>query len=191
MNQRVKDLTSKRFGRWTVESFAYVKEFASGVKSRRSFWNCKCKCGNKGVVRGESLKNGKSKSCGCLQKDTATKHGWMKHSLYNTWRNMISRCYNPKDEAYSNYGGRGIAVFSDWKTSLLSFADYVEKNLGKRPEGFSLDRTLNNGNYEPGNLRWASGSTQCRNKRIPKTLSSYSTEELLSEIERRNQIVKS
>ncbi len=85
--------------------------------------------------------------------------------VYGTWQGMKGRCLNPTDRQYRNYGGRGISVHSDWRDDFPAFRDWVEANLGKRPEGYSLDRIDNDGNYEPGNLRWASARTQAGNRR--------------------------
>ena len=91
-------------------------------------------------------------------------HGHSKRSgdttTYRIWRNMLSRCQNANVPAYSNYGGRGISVCSEWETFENFLAD-----MGERPEGLTLDRIDNDGNYEPGNCRWASTSEQGRNKR--------------------------
>ena len=81
------------------------------------------------------------------------------------WTSVKQRCYNPKNHSYRHYGGRGISVHEPWITSRIAFITWINENLGPRPEGMSLDRIDNDGNYEPGNLRWATQSDQIRNRR--------------------------
>lgn len=85
-----------------------------------------------------------------------------KQSLYNTWANMIQRCTNANRPDYKNYGGRGISVCARWRASFKDFAE----DVGERPPGLSMDRIDNNGNYEPGNVRWATRSQQTLNSRF-------------------------
>lgn len=87
------------------------------------------------------------------------------HYLYETWKGIKKRCLNSNNKDYANYGGRGITVCEEWRESFIVFRDYIEENLGQRPEKYSLDRINNNGNYEPGNVRWASAKEQAQNKR--------------------------
>lgn len=94
---------------------------------------------------------------------TQYKHGQWRHPLYKTWCNMLSRCENPNDHAYSNYGGRGISVCPEWH-DINSFV----LDMGPRPDGASLDRINGDGNYEPSNCRWASMTTQSRNRNFAK-----------------------
>ncbi len=89
-----------------------------------------------------------------------------KHSLYKTWKNMRSRCYKKSNPGYTNYGGRGITVYTAWLTDFKAFAAYIDTILGVKPSGHSLDRIDNDGNYEPGNLRWASRIQQVHNRRL-------------------------
>lgn len=88
-------------------------------------------------------------------------HGMDGTSEYHTWQAMIKRCHNPNDKAYKNYGARGISVCDRWRDSFVNF--YAD--MGGRPEGLSLDRINNDGNYEPGNCRWANQATQHENRR--------------------------
>jgi hypothetical protein len=91
-------------------------------------------------------------------------HGHAAHPLYPTWRNIVSRCENPADKAYPRYGGRGISILPEWR-DVAVFITWIEGNLGPRPEGMTLDRWPdNNGNYEPGNVRWADAKQQRANQ---------------------------
>lgn len=92
-------------------------------------------------------------------------HGHPLRWLYTIWIHMKERCYNRNHHAYKNYGGRGIAVFDEWRRCPLVFAAYITATIGERPVGYTLDRIDNDGNYEPGNLRWASRGEQQQNKR--------------------------
>lgn len=133
-------------------------------------WKCVCDCGTERTVRALSLLSVNGvRSCGCLQRDVAKQyqliHGHSRKKNwtpeYRAWAHMMNRCVNPKDFGYRNYGGRGIQVCESWKT----FENFL-KDVGLRPSPkFSIDRINNNGNYEPGNVRWATKRQQCRNRR--------------------------
>jgi hypothetical protein len=103
--------------------------------------------------------------------------------LYNTWYAMVNRCTNPKNTSYARYGGRGITVYEPWLTDTMAFAEWIYANLGPKPERHSLDRIDNDGNYEPGNLRWADGSTQANNQTHPRVAKPH--EDLVVELQRR------
>jgi hypothetical protein len=150
-----------RFGRLVV-----IRELAS-VKSPNGTVNrmveCRCDCGTVGNFRLPSLRNGKTKSCGCLaievRRDRATVHGGTGTAEHKVWLGMKRRCADLSDE---NYGGRGIRVCQRW----LEYAAFLE-DMGQRPSPkHSIDRYPNqNGNYEPGNCRWATAKEQGRNTR--------------------------
>jgi len=148
----------QRFTRLTV-----IEE--AGINKQRNYlWKCRCDCGNINIVNGSDLRGGRSKSCGCLAIDKATKHGMAWMLAYPSWLDMIRRCNNPKDKGYKNYGGRGITVCDRW----LKLENFIE-DMGERPEGLTIERIDNNGNYEPGNCCWATYTTQLRNQRVKKT----------------------
>ena len=94
-------------------------------------------------------------------------HGLSGHPLYDTWWNMLARCEDEHHAAYECYGGRGITVCREWH-DVAVFIDWIEENLGPRPEGCSLDRVETyHGNYGPGEVRWATPKEQAENRRIP------------------------
>lgn len=154
----LKDETGKRYGRLLVLG---REANASRGQAR---WLCLCDCGEKTVVRGGDLRFLKFKSCGCLARDRAseanTTHGMSETRIYRVWAGMIQRCANPHSRYYKNYGGRGIKICEKW----FDFAEFM-KDMGPRPQGLSLDRIDNAGNYEPGNCRWATRSQQNYNRR--------------------------
>lgn len=153
----LKNITGLRFGRLKV-----LKLMPERSKRRYALWSCICDCGTEIVVSGGNLRSGNSTSCGCQRRDSITKHGLHKHELYNSWLKMIHRCENPNSK---NYGGRGIKVCKRWR-SFAAFLKDILKDLGPRPPGKTLDRYPDNdGDYKPGNVRWAHQFQQVHNKR--------------------------
>lgn len=161
------------FGRLTIIQEAPRKIDPSGRVRRQMY--CECICGQMKTARLEKLIDKETTSCGCFRREMmaaskrSLRHG---HSaggkltyLYRTWSSMKARCYMSSCKSYPHYGGRGITVCQQWKNDFAAFAAYVSGNLGNRPEKYSIDRINNDGNYEPGNIRWASSSTQNRNQR--------------------------
>lgn len=134
----------------------------------RYFWRCRCSCGTVKDVDHGALVSGGTKSCGCLRKERATKHGGYKTPEYGIWACMVNRCRNPNYGQYKDYGGRGISVHQEWVTSFSAFL----ADVGPRPSPLhTLDRFPNkNGNYEPGNVRWATRKEQQRNTRSNRML---------------------
>lgn len=153
------DLSGKVFCRWSVIKRAPRRRRISAE------WTCKCSCGKESVVAGQALRNGKSKSCGCLNREITTKlwttHGLSGTKVYRAWCLMLQRCYNASPKIYPYYQGRGIIVCESWHTFENFFAD-----MGHPPSiAHSLDRINNNGNYEPDNCRWATKREQSMNTR--------------------------
>lgn len=144
----------QKFGRWIV-----VRELPPR-KGHRVF-ECQCECGVVGTVHLSALRSGLSGSCGCLRKEVVTTHGasWKENqtSEYRTWVEMRARCRSKR----KNYGGRGIKVCREWDDSFECFL----RDMGPKPPNTSIDRINNDGNYEPGNCRWATMRQQLRNTR--------------------------
>ena len=163
------DLTGKKYGRLTVIERAEDYISPKGIRHRK--WNCRCECGSTKPVRQTELLQGKTKSCGCLQKEQATKritqrskkHGKKGTKLYNVWKSMKQRCLNPNDKSYHNYGGRGITICDEWARDFQTFFDWSIRH-GYR-EGLSIDRINNDQGYEPGNCQWTTVEKQNKNTR--------------------------
>lgn len=166
-NSKFKDLTGIVFGRLTVVEL-------SDFRNHASYWLCRCECGNTTTVFGGSLNYGSVKSCGCIRKEVMkekqTKHG--NYSLdsttsraYNSWRLMIGRCTDPKNDSFNSYGAKGIAICDQW----LDFSCFLS-DMGECLEGQTIDRIDNEKGYEPENCRWANIFTQNRNKKTVRKI---------------------
>jgi hypothetical protein len=136
------------------------------TRDRKTYHYCSCSCGNYAWVRKDKLLNGATISCGCARKER--NHGFAKasvegtegRSIYLRWRSMMSRCYNPNTAKFYAYGARGISVCERWHDFRLFYED-----MGDPPEGLTLERVDNNGDYCPANVIWADNLTQRHNRR--------------------------
>ena len=157
---RYNDLTGKTFGRWTVLE-------KSEKIGRIQTYLCKCQCGNTAKVPHSNLTRGKSTSCGCFQKELASKrfkkHGMRNTRLYSIYANMKARCYNEKNKRYKDYGGRNILMCKEWYESFETFKDWALANGYQ--DDLSIDRINVDGNYAPSNCRWATQEQQDNNQR--------------------------
>lgn len=156
-------------GRLTVECVA------GRSKNGSKIWHCICECGNTKDVISSSLNSGLVQSCGCRYDEIKGKqtiiHGMTGSKTYNSWLAMKQRCSDPNADFYCDYGGRGITVCERWATSFEDF--YAD--MGERPKGYSIDRVDVNGDYEPSNCKWSTGSNQSFNTRMSKRNTSGKT----------------
>lgn len=171
MGRPVIDLSGQHFGRYSVIKFDMVSR--SGA-----VWLCRCTCGQERLVAANDLRRGNTNSCGCLRSEmvaermrthgaTSRTHGATGTRLFNIWRGMLERCRLTSHKSYAQYGGRGITVCERWQERF----EYFLMDMGQPPSAkHTLDRWPNNeGNYEPGNCRWATMFEQSRNRRTNVT----------------------
>jgi len=158
--KRYIDLAGKTFGRW------YVIERTPNVRPGMTMWKCQCECGKiKDHVMYAALVRGNSNSCGCLRSDMLMKPDHLTHSqrnpLWTLWQSIKTRCFNANHPSYKSYGARGIVMCDEWRNSFDTFV----ADVGKRPEGSSLDRIDNDKGYFKENCRWGTRCQQAGNTR--------------------------
>jgi len=174
-------MRGERFTRWLVLEDARVST---------DFALCRCDCGAEKRIRAAVLRKGQSRSCGCLRRENAgtffKTHGLSGHPLYGTWMNMVKRCTDSAHHQFADYGGRGIRVCDRW-TGSEGCANFISDMGGSRPDGMSLDRIDNDGDYEPGNCRWATKVQQAANSR--RKIRNAEFNALLAEVERLRALV--
>lgn len=162
------DLTGSEFGRLLVLEMDWSE--------RKAKARCLCKCGSQTIVLAYNLRNGNTVSCGCVAREIAAqrgkrtapvmgaanvKHGMSSTPTYASWLDARKRCFRPQNKSYPNYGGRGITMCERWAASFTAFLE----DMGEAPAGHTIDRLNVDGNYEPGNCRWATKAEQARNRR--------------------------
>lgn len=181
MSKAMDDLTGRRFG--------YLTVIERGKPARRhngrfdSTFVCQCKCGNTITVKGITLKNGNTTSCGCKRRESVgaikRTHGQSKTRLYRIWNKMKQRCYNPNMDDYNDYGARGITVCDEWINDYMAFSRWAYENGYN--DTLTLDRVDVNGIYCPDNCRWATRKEQANNKRVTRYLTFNGVTKSVSE----------
>ncbi|KKM88688.1 hypothetical protein LCGC14_1256200 [marine sediment metagenome] len=170
--------TGNKFGNLTVIEFV-----GSRNVNRGHYWKVRCDCGKKKEIIASSLIRGITISCGCIN----IKHGHAKKGnvspTYRSWCGMKHRCNAPRGKSWENYGGRGIKVCEQW----LKFENFLE-DMGEKPEGLTLERIDNNGNYEPANCKWIPLREQAGNKRVSVFVNYKDTRRTIAEWSRVLQI---
>lgn len=184
-HNRITMPTGSRYGRLTV--------VGDPVKngSGKLIYRCRCDCGNEIAVEGYSLRSGNTQSCGCLQRERTSRanktHGLCRTRLYREYRGMMSRCYNPKNPAFPNYGGRKIAVCDNWRGHVAKFVEWA---IGAGyQDDLTIERVDVNGNYCPDNCTWIPRGDQAKNRRMCITVEVDGKEMCLADAARHFSLV--
>lgn len=177
LSKNAKDIAGKRNGKLVA-----IRYF--GKSGTTNVWLCRCDCGNERRLRVYEFSH--MKSCGCdvprmrRRYPNAVRHS--KTPTYSSWCSMYHRCINPRSKAYAQYGGRGIKVHELWHPDRYDGFENFLKDMGPRPSlRHSIDRIDNDGNYEPGNCRWATATTQASNRKNNLNLTAFGTTMCISQ----------
>lgn len=158
------DLTGHKYNKLTIV------ERRGSDKLGHPLWLCHCECGNYKICRGDKVKTGAIKSCGC--NNPQQNHGLCHTKLYKVFDGMKTRCYNKHCDRYKYYGARGIRICDEWLTDFVKFYSWAMENGYKK--GLTIDRIDNDKGYSPDNCRWVDMKTQNNNKR-PKEAKHHVT----------------
>jgi hypothetical protein len=167
------DLSGQQFGDLTALEIDHKDKFNNFV------WKCKCSCGNYRLVSRQMLCSGTITSCGCKNYQSSGTHKCSKEPLYNIWKLMKQRCYNPKSKSYRYYGGRGVIIDDNWVYDYMNFKQWAESNGYEN--GLTIDRIDVNGNYCPENCRWITMKEQCSNRRSNRFITYNGKTQTLSQ----------
>ncbi len=182
MNTYAPVVIGARYGRLVVTAGPHVR-IVGKSRQRKQHYDCVCDCGTERSVSSAHLKTGWATSCGCKSKENGKakffKHGETETRLHHIWCNIKGRCFSPTNEAYYNYGGRGISMCEEWRNNFTAFRDWA--NANGHADHLSIDRINNDGNYEPSNCRWATRLEQARNKRTNVKVSGFGDTRCISE----------
>lgn len=177
---KFEDLSGRKYGKLTVLR-------RSDRTGKYVYFDCICDCGNEVTVRATDLKDGTTKSCGCIKKEKYKsggynlKHGCWKHPAYGAYSKMKDRCYNPNVESYKNYGARGITICDEWlgQKGPINFCEWADNNGYKK--GLEIDRIDNNKGYSPANCRWVDRFVQANNKRNNRWIDGFGETKTIGE----------
>lgn len=155
------DLRGQTFGKLVAEEIL-------GVSNHHVVWRCRCACGNESAAFSGALRKGRTTHCGCSHANA--RHRMIKSGAYKSWTQMLKRVRDVDGRWFEYYGARGITVCDRWQIGdgVRGGFECFLADMGDRPEGLTLERTDNDGNYEPGNCKWATWAEQCLNRRPAK-----------------------